>query len=195
MASPSIKGPGEATAPTGQDVSLLRIGIIAARWNGAIVRQLVNGVLQELAVQQVPEFFIDVEYVPGSFELPYAAKRLAARDFYDVIIAVGVLIKGDTMHFEYIADAVSQGLMRVQLDATTPVVFGVLTVLNEAQAWDRAGGAPVGPDQLQDSDRVGDGRNHGVDWARAAVELALLDKKERSESRWGARAKDRYLEK
>ncbi|KAI7788953.1 6,7-dimethyl-8-ribityllumazine synthase [Diaporthe eres] len=77
---------------------------------------------------------------------------------FDALIAIGVLIKGDTMHFEYIADAVSHGLMRVQLDTGVPVVFGVLTVLNEDQARARAG-------------ITSGGHNHGEDWGLAAVEM------------------------
>lgn len=91
----------------------------------------------------------------------------------DAIIAIGVLIKGETMHFEYIASAVSQGLMRVTLDVGVPVVFGVLTVLNEDQAWARAGvsrrsegGVSGGGDEQDRS------HNHGTDWATAAVEMA-----------------------
>lgn len=83
---------------------------------------------------------------------------------FDAIIAIGVLIKGETMHFEYIADAVSHGLMRVQLDAGVPVVFGLLTVLNDEQGLARAGIA--GPDK-------NGGHNHGLDWGAAAVELGL----------------------
>ncbi|KAI0889818.1 6,7-dimethyl-8-ribityllumazine synthase [Annulohypoxylon maeteangense] len=79
---------------------------------------------------------------------------------FDAIIAIGVLIKGETMHFEYIADAVSQGLMRVGLDLGIPVIFGVLTVLDETQAKARAGLTP-------------DGHNHGEDWGSAAVELGV----------------------
>jgi len=78
---------------------------------------------------------------------------------FDAIIAIGVLIKGETMHFEYIAEATSHGLMRVQLDSGVPVVFGLLTVLNEEQARARAG--------------IGSGHNHGEDWGSAAVELGI----------------------
>jgi 6,7-dimethyl-8-ribityllumazine synthase len=83
---------------------------------------------------------------------------------FDAVIAIGVLIKGETMHFEYIADAVTHGLMRVQLDAGVPVIFGVLTLLNEAQGLERAG--------------LGEGEkhNHGEDWGNAAVELAVKRK-------------------
>lgn len=80
---------------------------------------------------------------------------------FDAVIAIGVLIKGATMHFEYIADAVSHGLMRVQLDSGVPVIFGLLTVLNEEQGLERAG---LGKNGMH---------NHGEDWGNAAVELGL----------------------
>ncbi|KAK8168281.1 6,7-dimethyl-8-ribityllumazine synthase-like protein [Phyllosticta citrichinensis] len=86
---------------------------------------------------------------------------------FDAIIAIGTLIKGETMHFEYIADAVSHGLMRVQLDSNVPVVFGLLTVLDETQALHRAGIAGANGDQ---------GHNHGEDWGKAAVELGVKRK-------------------
>jgi 6,7-dimethyl-8-ribityllumazine synthase len=82
---------------------------------------------------------------------------------FDALIAIGVLIKGETMHFEYIADAVSQGLMRVGLDTGVPVIFGVLTVLTDEQAKARAGLTP-------------NGHNHGEDWGLAAVEMAVKRK-------------------
>jgi 6,7-dimethyl-8-ribityllumazine synthase len=87
----------------------------------------------------------------------------AASGAFDAIIAVGVLIKGETMHFEYIADSVSHGLMRVQLDTGVPVIFGVLTVLNDDQAKARAG-------------VDGMGHNHGEDWGLAAVEMGVKRK-------------------
>ncbi|KAL1965592.1 hypothetical protein VTN77DRAFT_5269 [Rasamsonia byssochlamydoides] len=83
---------------------------------------------------------------------------------FDAIIAIGVLIKGETMHFEYIADAVTHGLMRVQLEAGVPVIFGVLTLLNEEQGLERAGLGQGGK------------HNHGEDWGYAAVELAVKRK-------------------
>jgi 6,7-dimethyl-8-ribityllumazine synthase len=90
---------------------------------------------------------------------------------FNAVIAVGVLIKGSTMHFEYICEAVSQGLMRVGLDTGVPVIFGVLTCLTEEQALERAGVAVKG--------REGKEHNHGVDWAKAAVEMSVKGK------RWG----------
>ncbi|KOS20495.1 hypothetical protein ESCO_005546 [Escovopsis weberi] len=92
--------------------------------------------------------------------LPSSSSPSPASSPFDAIIAIGVLIKGETMHFEYIADAVSSGLMRVQLDSGVPVIFGVLTVLDEDQAKARAG-------------IDGQGHNHGKDWGLAAVEMGV----------------------
>jgi len=97
----------------------------------------------------------------GGGDVSAADKNLTS---FDAVIAIGVLIKGETMHFEYIADAVSKGLMRVGLDTGVPVIFGLLTVLTEKQAMARAG--------MVD----GEMHNHGVDWGSAAVELGAKGK-------------------
>ena len=96
-------------------------------------------------------------YVPGSFELPVTAKLLAASKRVDVIICLGCLIKGDTMHFEYIAEATAQGLMKVSVDSFIPCIFGVLTVLDKDQAIKRSTGDT----------------NEGVHWGKSAVEMGL----------------------
>eukprot|EP00611_Tribonema_gayanum_P021857 TRINITY_DN4297_c0_g4_i2.p3 TRINITY_DN4297_c0_g4~~TRINITY_DN4297_c0_g4_i2.p3 ORF type:complete len:150 (-),score=40.37 TRINITY_DN4297_c0_g4_i2:354-803(-) len=96
--------------------------------------------------------------VPGAYELPLAARFLALSQTVDSIVCLGCLIKGETMHFEYIADAVSSGLMQVGLSTTCPTVFGVLTTLDEAQAKSRSEGE----------------NNHGVGWGMTAVEMGLL---------------------
>ena len=192
------------------DGSKLRIAIVHARWNTAIISALVSGARKALLASGVKEENIVVQDVPGSYELPLAVQRMyassqvessnhtitsatsAVTDLlssasmtdltssekpkesekttkkapntpiiqpFSAIIAIGVLIKGETMHFEYIADATSHGLMRVQLDLGVPVVFGLLTVLNEEQGKARAG--------------IGGGHCHGEDWGRAAVELGV----------------------
>jgi len=92
-----------------------------------------------------------------------ATATTASKQAFDAVICIGVLIKGSTMHFEYICEAVSQGIMRVGLDSGVPVIFGVLTCLTEEQALNRAG-----------MDKAGKGHNHGVDWGQGAVEMALL---------------------
>ncbi|KAF2133954.1 6,7-dimethyl-8-ribityllumazine synthase-like protein [Dothidotthia symphoricarpi CBS 119687] len=99
--------------------------------------------------------------------LSLAPKPATATSPFDAIIAIGVLIKGETMHFEYIADAVSHGLMRLQLEGNVPVIFGLLTLLSEEQGLNRAGIAGKGGDE---------GHNHGLDWGSAAVELGVKRK-------------------
>ncbi|CAD6572704.1 MAG: hypothetical protein CYPHOPRED_004924 [Cyphobasidiales sp. Tagirdzhanova-0007] len=103
----------------------------------------------------------------ASATAPPARKRLTGP--FNALIAIGVLIKGSTMHFEYICDAVSHGLMRVTLDTGVPVVFGVLTCLTEEQALERAGIAVQG--------RQGKEHNHGSDWGKAAVEMSVKSKR------------------
>jgi 6,7-dimethyl-8-ribityllumazine synthase len=136
----------------------MRIGIIRTRWNDEHVSNLVKGIRQGLKECKVDEDSIFETSVPGSFELPLAARFLALSGTVDAIITVGVLIKGETMHFEYIADAVAKGLMNIGIQTSTPVVFGVLTCLNEKQVVARSTG----------------NNNHGVDWGKTAVEMALL---------------------
>ncbi|CAK7244615.1 MAG: lumazine synthase [Sporothrix thermara] len=178
----------------------LRVGIIHARWNTAIIDPLLAGTKAKLLESGVAEENIVVESVPGAWELPVAVQRFfsasqiqsassadtvsagdlllgstsdltatttgpssASKQQFDALIAIGVLIKGETMHFEYIADSVSQGLMRVQLDTGVPVIFGLLTVLNEKQGLARAG-------------VIEGSHNHGEDWGLAAVEMAVKRK-------------------
>ena len=101
--------------------------------------------------------------VPGSYELPFAAKWMIETYKVDAVIAIGTLIKGSTMHFEYICQATSDGIMKVGLDTGVPVIFGVLTCLTIEQSLERAG--------LTEG-----GHNHGHDWGATAVEMALLKK-------------------
>ena len=122
------------------DGSGVRIGIVRARWNPTIIDNLNTGIKKALTECKVKEENIFETTVPGSWELPLAVRFLAMSRQCDVIIAVGCLIKGETMHFEYIADSVSKGLMDVQLQSTIPCIFGVLTTMTEAQATDRSTG-------------------------------------------------------
>jgi 6,7-dimethyl-8-ribityllumazine synthase len=128
----------------------MRIGIIRTRWNQEHVSNLVGGVRKALQECKVPDDNIFETTVPGSFELPLAARFLALSGTVDAIVCAGVLIKGDTMHFEYIADAVSKGIMNIGIQTNVPIVFGVLTCLNEDQVRARSSG---------DS-------NHGYDWGK-----------------------------
>ena len=104
---------------------------------------------------------------PASATAPSGRKKLSGP--FNAVIAIGVLIKGSTMHFEYICDATSNGLMRVGLDTGVPVIFGVLTCLTEEQALERAGIAVSGREKKE--------HNHGVDWAKAAVEMSIKNKR------------------
>lgn len=143
------------------DGSGLRVAIVHTKWNAEVVNALVDGCRKELVRAGVkPEDVVTVS-VSGAYELPYAASRVIASQKIDAVVCVGCLIKGDTMHFEYICEAVTQGIMRVQLESHVPVLFGVLTVMNEQQARDRAG--------LSSS-----GHNHGVEWAQTAIEMGRL---------------------
>ncbi|KAJ3326294.1 oligosaccharyl transferase stt3 subunit [Boothiomyces sp. JEL0866] len=139
------------------------------RWNSPIVNLLVEGARNTLLESGVSPENIVLHNVPGAYELPFATQKLLKKSAnssqpFDAAISIGVLIKGSTMHFEYIADATSQGLMRVGLDLGIPVVFGVLTCLTEEQAFVRAGDASKGSNA----------HNHGIDWAHTAIEMATL---------------------
>eukprot|EP00455_Lapot_gusevi_P019037 TRINITY_DN2049_c0_g1_i2.p1 TRINITY_DN2049_c0_g1~~TRINITY_DN2049_c0_g1_i2.p1 ORF type:complete len:163 (+),score=50.03 TRINITY_DN2049_c0_g1_i2:52-540(+) len=137
----------------------LRVGIARTRWNASVIDALVSGCREALGQCQVTDIVEVV--VPGSYELPLAAKHLIESRQVDAVVCIGCLIKGETMHFEYICEAVTQGIMRLNLDTGVPVIFGVLACLNEEQAMARAGLTP-------------NGHNHGVDWGQTAVEMALL---------------------
>ncbi|GMH66643.1 hypothetical protein TrST_g10707 [Triparma strigata] len=140
------------------DGSKARIGIIKTRWNKEDVSNLVDGCKKALKDSGVEDANVFETEVPGAFELPYAARLLALSGTVDAIVCVGVLVKGDTMHFEYISEAVSSGIMNVGLQTACPCVFGVLTCNTEEQVKKRSTGK----------------HNHGKDWGLTAVEMALL---------------------
>jgi 6,7-dimethyl-8-ribityllumazine synthase len=117
-----------------------RVAVVAGRYNRDIVDRLLQGCLDTLAAKGIAEDAITVVKVPGAFELPVVAKRLAAGGEVDAVIALGAVIRGDTPHFDYVAGECARGLARVAVDFELPVIFGVLTVENEQQALDRAGG-------------------------------------------------------
>ena len=167
MADQTIKG---LEMKRGLDGSKLRILIVHTRWNSAVVDKLTQGCKQTLITNGVKPENITIIDVPGAFELPFACQTLLKKSLltptpFDACIPIGVLIKGSTMHFEYIAESTTQGIMRVGLDLQIPVVFGVLTCLNDDQALARAGVEVKGIK----------GHNHGIDWATAAIEMATLN--------------------
>jgi 6,7-dimethyl-8-ribityllumazine synthase len=136
----------------------LRVAVVATRWHDQVTDALVAGAQRALAAAHVEDTAI--VRVPGAFELPIAAKALAHQR-YDAVVALGVVIRGGTPHFEYVCRAVTDGLTRVALDSGVPIGFGVLTCDNEAQALERCG-------------IDGSSEDKGQEAAMAAVETALL---------------------
>jgi len=121
------------------DGSDLRVGIVVSRFNNLITERLLEGALDRLRRSNVADDAVDVCRVPGAFEVPKATKVVADTGRYDGIIALAAVIRGATPHFEYIAGEVTKGLARVNLDASVPVAFGVITADTVDQAIERAG--------------------------------------------------------
>ena len=143
---------GTAPSLTGEG---LRIGIVRARFNETLTRALADACVAELAALGVAESDIDQLQVPGALEIPVVLKALAETEEYDALIALGCIIRGETYHFELVANESGAGVTRVALDHLLPVANAILTVENEAQAWART-------------------EEKGRDAARVAVEMALL---------------------
>ena len=149
-----------ATAPVGLDGSGLRVGIVAARWNDDIVERLLAGVRRGLKDLRVAEGDVVIESVPGSFELPMGARILSASGQVDALVCIGCVIRGETTHYEIVAETAAEGIQQVQLATGIPIAFGVLTVEDRAQA-------------LRRSEDAG-GHNVGEEAALVAVEMARL---------------------
>jgi 6,7-dimethyl-8-ribityllumazine synthase len=137
----------------------LRMAIVSSRWNDFMGSKLLEGAQDALARHGVAESDIDVALVPGSFELPVAAQKMAQSGRYDAVICLGVVIRGATPHFDYVAGEAAKGIAQVGLQSGIPVTFGVVTVDNLEQAIERAGS------------KAG---NKGVEAALAAIEMANL---------------------
>ena len=152
-----------APPPAAVDGRGLRVAVVATRWHEEVTEALVDGAQRALTDIGVED--LAVVRVPGAFELPIAAKALAHQR-YDAVVALGVVIRGGTPHFDYVCRAVTDGLTRVALDAGVPIGFGVLTCDDEEQALDRCG-------------RPGSSEDKGREAAMAAVETALLLRKVR----------------
>jgi 6,7-dimethyl-8-ribityllumazine synthase len=118
-----------------------RIAVVAARFNEVITRKLVDGALAGLAALGVAGDDIDVAWVPGAFEIPLVARRLARSGRFDGVICLGAVIRGETAHFDLVANEAARGIADVSRDTGIPVIFEVLAVENLAQAEDRAGGS------------------------------------------------------
>ena len=137
----------------------LKVGIVASRFNELLSTRLVGGAQDALARHGVVEKDVDLVWVPGAFEIPLVAAKLAKSGRYDVIVALGVIIRGGTPHFEYVASEVSKGIAKAGLDTGVPVAFGIVTADTIDQAVERAG------------TKHG---NKGWDAAVSAIEMANL---------------------
>jgi 6,7-dimethyl-8-ribityllumazine synthase len=144
------------------DASGLRFAIIVSRFNSAITERLLAGALEALKSSGAAEENVETVYVPGAFELPLTAKKLAIKGEYDALIALGCVIRGETSHYDYVCSETARGLQLAQMDTGVPVMFGVLTCETEEQALSRAGGAHG---------------NKGRDTGMAAIEMARLSRK------------------
>lgn len=125
-------------AGTLPDASNMRFGIVVTEWNNAITDRLLEGALEVLKQAGVSDTSISIRRVPGSFELVYGCAKMIQNGYIDAIIALGCVIKGDTPHFDYICAGTTQGLVQLNVDGKIPVINGVLTVLTQEQATERA---------------------------------------------------------
>lgn len=139
--------------------SNLKIGIVVGRFNEFIVSKLLGGAIDGLKRHGVDEDKIEVAYVPGAFEIPLIAKKMAKSDNYDAVICLGAVIKGSTPHFDYVCSEAAKGIGVVGLETEIPVIFGILTTDTIEQAIERAG------------TKAG---NKGYDAAVTAIEMANL---------------------
>lgn len=147
---------GKLVAPEG-----MRVGIVASRFNEIIVNKLLGGAVDGLVRHGVDADHITAAWVPGAFEIPVAAQRMAKSGKYDAVICVGAVIRGDTSHYDYVCNEVSKGIAQVSMATGVPVLFGILTTENIEQAIARAGS------------KAG---NKGYDCALSAVEMVNLMK-------------------
>lgn len=136
-----------------------RFAVVASRFNEVVVRKLADGALEGFHARGADVDDVVVAWVPGSFELPLAARRLAASGRYAAIVCLGAVIRGETPHFDHVAEQAARGIRRAAEDTGVPVIFGVLTTDTFAQAEERAGGIHG---------------NKGWDAAMAAMEMASL---------------------
>ena len=137
----------------------IRIGIVAARFNEFITSKLVGGALDALKRHNVSEDSVDIAWVPGAFEIPLIASKMAKSGKYDAVICLGAVIRGSTSHYDYVCSEVSKGIAQVSLASDIPVMFGVLTTENIEKAIERA---------------VSKAGNKGFDCAVGAIEMVNL---------------------
>lgn len=150
------------TIEGGRSAKGLRIAIVAARFNHFVVDKLLAAAVETLNAAGISSQDLDIVRVPGAFEIPLAAKKLAASKSYDAVITLGAVIRGGTPHFDYVCSECARGVTEAALETGVPVLFGVLTCDDMEQAMDRAGGKHG---------------NKGADAALAAMEMADLLRK------------------
>ncbi len=151
-----ITAEGKVVAPEG-----MRVGVIASRFNSFIVEKLLDGAIDGLVRHGVEEKNITAAWVPGAFEIPITAKKMAESGKYDAVICVGAVIRGSTSHYELVINETTKGIAQVGLQSGIPVLFGVITTENIEQAIERAGS------------KAG---NKGYDCALSAIEMVNLMK-------------------
>lgn len=139
----------------------LKIGIVVGRFNEFINDKLLSGALDGLKRHGVDEANIDTAWVPGAFEVPFVAKKMAETNNYDAVIGLGTVIRGSTTHYDYVCNEAAKGIAKAGLDTGVPVIFGIVTTENIEQAIERAG------------TKAG---NKGYDSAMSAIEMANLNK-------------------
>lgn len=139
----------------------VKIGMVAARFNEFIVSKLISGAVDCLTRHNVDDDNIELAWVPGAFEIPLMAQKMAQSGKYDAVLCLGAVIRGNTSHYDYVCNEVSKGIAHVSLETGVPVLFGVLTTENIEQAIERAG------------TKAG---NKGYDCALSAIEMINLAK-------------------
>jgi 6,7-dimethyl-8-ribityllumazine synthase len=145
-----------------EDASGLRFAIVVSRFNSAITDRLLEGAEDALKKSGAAHEDVKIVHVPGAFELPLAAKKLASRGDYDALIAVGCVVRGDTTHYDYVCSETARGIQLAQMDTGVPIIFCVLTCETQEQALARTGG---------------EHGNKGYDSGLAAIEMARLSQR------------------
>lgn len=145
--------------PSSDDLRSQRFGIVVSDWNSDVTFAMLTGAVETLEASGVMPDNIEIYHVPGAFELTYAARKLVDSDMFNAIVVIGCVIKGDTPHFDYICQGVTQGITAINEDGVAPVIFSVLTTFDKQQALDRAGG------------KLG---NKGIEGAVTAMKMANL---------------------
>lgn len=143
------------------DASGMRFGIVVSDWNSEVTHSLLDGAVKTLLKHGLDREELIIKHVPGSFELPLAAQWIAEYDDVDGVICLGCVIQGETPHFTYVCQGVTQGIAELNLEYNIPFIFGVLTTDNQQQAVDRSGGSKG---------------NKGDEAAIAAIRMAALQK-------------------